>query len=230
MAWVALNCPQCSAPLPRVAIWRSVKCPSCGALITRTESLVLRDSFRQALLRARRNLSSGGDIQCGGETYLLMDQVGKGDVSQVYLARRIGILPFLATIKLSSAPKAAAHYAREAQVLRELQASQNGAASAYCFQHLPIIVAQGVVEGDGHKHALVMSYADGKFFSRFSGPTYTSISRPWLSRNKVNTPLYLLSACYLRSRSSVMPRTRFRVSLLGGNLSQRQKRLKLGVL
>ncbi len=162
MAWVALTCPQCAAPLPRVAIWRSVKCGSCGALIMRTESMVLRDSFRQALFRMRQRFGSlNSDIQCGGEGYHLIQLLGNGEVSQVYLAQRIGMMPFLATIKLSSSSAAARLYAREAEVLRELHAAQNGAASAYGFQHLPSIVSQGVVEGGSGRHALVMRHANG---------------------------------------------------------------------
>src|SRR5262245_56282487 len=117
MPWVALNCPQCSAPLPRVAIWRAVKCPSCGALITKTESIVRRDWFRQALRRAHQT----GDIQCAGEQYLLLELLGTGEISEVYLARRVTAIPYLATIKLSSSPSAVTRYAREAEVLRELQ-------------------------------------------------------------------------------------------------------------
>jgi len=162
MAWVALNCPQCSAPLPRVAIWRSVKCPSCGALITRTESVVTRDSFRQALARARQSYGSpGGDVQCGGEGYHLVQLLGGGEVSQVYLAKRIGGLPFLATLKLSTSPAAATQYAREAQVLQELQAAQNGGGSAYFAKNFPVVVAQGAVEGDGVRHFLAMRHAHG---------------------------------------------------------------------
>jgi serine/threonine protein kinase len=163
MAWVALNCPQCSAPLPRVAIWRSVKCASCGALITRTGALVSRDTFRQALNRARQGFGAtvGGDFQCGGESYRLVQHLGDGEISHVYLAQRVGAFPFLATVKISSAPGAASQYAREAQVLRELQSAESGAASAYCLQHLPVVVAQGVVPGDGNKHAIVMRYPNG---------------------------------------------------------------------
>lgn len=163
MAWVALNCPQCSAPLPRVAIWRSVKCASCGALITRTGAMVNRDTFRQALNRARQNYGAvvGGDLECGGDSYRLMQHLGDGEISQVYLAQRLGTIPFLATVKLSTAPDAAARYAREAEVLHELQSAENGAASAYCLQHLPVVVAHGVVPRDGNKHAIVMRYPNG---------------------------------------------------------------------
>ena len=122
----------------------------------------MRDSFRQALVRARQGSdTSGGDLQCGGENYHLMQLVDTGEVSQVYLARRIGVQPFLAIIKLSSASAAAARYAREAEVLRELHASQNGSASDYALQRLPEVIAHGAVEGAVSKHALVLRYPIG---------------------------------------------------------------------
>jgi len=161
MAWVALNCPQCSAPLPRVALWRSVKCGSCGALITRAESLVTRDSFRQALNRARQDTAGLDGIVCGGARYHLMQELGVGQVSQVYFARRISPLPLLATVKLSSAPAAAALYAREAQVARELQALDGGGVGAYFSRLLPEVIAQGVVEGPGSRQGLVLRHPTG---------------------------------------------------------------------
>jgi len=142
-----------------VAIWRSVKCDSCGALITKTESVVMRDSFRKALLRARQDSAAlSGGIQCGGENYHLLQLLGSGEISQVYLAQRIGTLPLLATIKLSSAPVAEARYAREAQALRELHAQQD---NVFFSQRLPSVVAQGVVEGNGTQHALVLRHPNG---------------------------------------------------------------------
>jgi len=163
MAWVAVNCPQCSAPLPRVAIWRSVKCPSCGALITRTEEMVMRDDFRKALQRARGGAAfSGGDIECCGARYQLMQLLGSGEISKVYAARRVGLLPFLATIKFSSAADAMARYAREAQVLRELQTVQSDGAGAYFSQLLPELVAAGAVEGGSPAQwALVLRQPNG---------------------------------------------------------------------
>lgn len=162
MAWVALSCPQCSAPLPRVALWRSVKCASCGSLITKTESVVMRDTFRKALERSRRaDAGSGQSIECGGQGYRLMQDLGDGDISQVYLARRMGTLPFLATIKLSSAPTAAASYARESRVLRELHGSLDGAAGTGFSQLLPEVVAEGIVDGIAGRHAMVLRHPNG---------------------------------------------------------------------
>lgn len=162
MAWVALSCPQCSAPLPRVALWRSVTCGSCGSLITKTESVVKRETFRKALARARQgDFVSGERIECGGQGYELMQGLGSGETSQVYLARRVGAFPFLAVIKLSSAPSAAARFAQEAQVLRGLHDSADGAAGAFFSQLLPEVVAQGFVEGGRGGHALVLRHPNG---------------------------------------------------------------------
>lgn len=162
MAWVAISCPQCGAPLPRVAIWRAVKCGSCSSLITRTESVVTRDTFRQALARAGQGASSSSRvIQCGGQRYDLIQTLGRGEVSEVYLAQRLGPLPYLATVKLSSASSAAKRYAREAEVLRELQALGGDGAGAYFSQRLPEIVTEGVVEGNMAQHALVLRHPNG---------------------------------------------------------------------
>lgn len=160
MAWAAITCPQCSAPLPRVALWRAVKCSACGSLINRTESIVKRDTFRQALIRAREGTSLGHGVECGGERYHLMETLGRGEISEVYLAQKIGALPFLATIKLSTSPAAAKLYAQEALVLRELQAL-SGPAGAYFSMHLPLVMAQGAVDGSNSRQALVLQHANG---------------------------------------------------------------------
>jgi serine/threonine protein kinase len=161
MAWIAVSCPQCGTPLPRVALWRSVKCESCGSLITKTESFVTRDSFRQALNRARQNSAGLDAMLCGGHRYHLMQLLGVGEISQVYLARRIDSLPFLATIKFSSALAAAAIYAREAQILRELQALDADGSGAYFSRLMPEVISQGAVEGGHGKQALVLRHPSG---------------------------------------------------------------------
>jgi serine/threonine protein kinase len=161
MAWVAVSCPQCGTPLPRVALWRSVKCSSCGSLITKTDSVVTRDSFHQALKRARQGSAVLDALLCGGHRYHLMQMLGVGEISQVHLARRIDSLPILATIKLSSAPAAAALYSREAQVLRELQALDADGVGAYFSRLIPEVISQGVVEGNDGRQALVLRHPSG---------------------------------------------------------------------
>jgi len=87
--------------------------------------------------------------------------LGVGEISQVYLARRIDSLPFLATIKLSAAPAAAALYLREAQVLRELQALDGEGAGAYFLRLIPEVISQGAVEGNDGRQALVLRHPSG---------------------------------------------------------------------
>jgi serine/threonine protein kinase len=166
MTWIAINCPQCSAPLPRQAIWRTVKCPYCGAVVTKTESVVQRDTFRQALLRSRQDTAATGQsVLCGGQNYRLQEVLGTGELSKVYAALRTGPQPLLATVKLSSAPQAAARYAREALALRQLQALQSVGA-AYFGQRIPQVLSLGAVEtgrdgGQAGAYALVLRHPTG---------------------------------------------------------------------
>ena len=162
MAWVALNCPQCSAPLPRVALWRSVKCAACGAVVMRDEQLVRRDTFRQALRRAREESAAGAgsEIVCGSGSYTLLQKLGTGADSDVYLARRLGALPLLVTLKLSSSAAAAAHQAREAENLAALHAVDGGAA-LYAALRLPEVLGIGLLTDGSGRHALVLRHPIG---------------------------------------------------------------------
>jgi serine/threonine protein kinase len=166
MTWIAINCPQCSAPLPRQAIWRTVTCTHCGVVVTKAESVVMRDTFRQALLRSRQDIAATGQsVVCAGQDYRLQGALGVGEISKVYAALRTGPQPLLATIKLSSAPQAAARYAREALALRQLQSLQSVGA-AYFGQRIPQVLAQGAVEngqdgGQAATQALVLRHPTG---------------------------------------------------------------------
>jgi serine/threonine protein kinase len=159
--WIALTCPQCGSPLPRVALWRSVKCAACGSLITRTEAVVTRDSFRQAFNRARQGSAGLDAVLCGGTRYHLMQTLGVGEISHVYLARRIDSLPLLVTLKLSSSSTAGELYAREAQVAQELQHLDSDGTGPYYSRLLPEVVAQGAVTGSHGQQALVLRHPTG---------------------------------------------------------------------
>ncbi|WAC20039.1 hypothetical protein OVA24_01430 [Luteolibacter sp. SL250] len=162
MALTALICPQCSSPLPRVALWRSVKCPACGSLLTKTESAVERATFREALKRAKESaIHPGTTVSCAGQRYRLLELLGKGDGSEVHLARSGGVFPFLATLKISLNQKAKDRHEKEAAVLGELLAPLQGAASLYAARCLPEVIAHGKVEGDGQRHALVLKHPYG---------------------------------------------------------------------
>lgn len=162
MTWIALTCPQCGSPLPRVALWRTVKCGACGALVVKAgESLVTRDAFRQALLRASQDSAGLSAVVCGGDRYQLLQILGAGEISTVHLGRRIGSLPLLATIKLSSASTAAAQYAREAAIARDLQLLDPNGLGPFFSRLLPEVIARGGVEGDHGRQALVLRHPTG---------------------------------------------------------------------
>ena len=161
MVWIALTCPQCGAPLPRVALWRPVKCGACGALITKVESLVTRDAFRQALKRAGLYAAGLTVMECGGVRYQLLQVLGTGEISHVHLARRIGSLPLLTTIKLSSAPAAVSLYSHEAEVSRELQLLDLDGFGPYFSRLLPEVIAQGATDRNHGEQALVMRHPTG---------------------------------------------------------------------
>jgi len=113
------------------------------------------------LNRARHDSAGLDSVLCGEARYHLMQALGTGEISQVHFARRIGSLPYLATIKLSSAPAAAARYAREAEVARELQALGDNVTGAYFSRLLPEAIAQGVVEGNSARQGLVLRHPTG---------------------------------------------------------------------
>jgi len=162
MAWIALTCPQCGSPLPRVALWRAVKCGACGALVVRSEdSLLTRETFRQAFIRASQNSVGGRTVVCGGNSYQIIQVLGTGEISQVHLARRIGSLPLLATVKLSSISRAEVLYAHEAEVSRELQLLDRDGAGAYFSTLLPEVIAQGAVDRNHGEQALVLRHPTG---------------------------------------------------------------------
>jgi serine/threonine protein kinase len=91
----------------------------------------------------------------------LKERLGQGEVSEVYLAHRIGPMPFLTVIKLSSATHAAAAHAREAKILRELTALACSDSDAHFALLLPEVVTVGMVEGDTSRHALVLKAPNG---------------------------------------------------------------------
>jgi hypothetical protein len=113
LSLLALSCPQCSAPLPRAARWRTVNCSYCGATIMRSgEETVERESFRAALRRANANVDASGagagasaGAACGriltwrGARYRVLAPLATGEHSEVLLAERLGALPERVTLQ-----------------------------------------------------------------------------------------------------------------------------------
>lgn len=162
MAIEVLACPQCSAPLPRVALWRSVKCPSCGSLVTRSVRTVRRDGFAEALKRSRlaTEAPTGRQIACGSDRYALLELMDRGSAFEVHLARRLGPQPLLVMVKLALDASAADSLTREAENLRRLQAL-DGPAAVYAARRLPAVIACTPVDDGSGRRALVLRQPSG---------------------------------------------------------------------
>ncbi|QNK68659.1 lipopolysaccharide kinase InaA family protein [Variovorax sp. PAMC26660] len=162
LSLLALSCPQCSAPLPRAARWRTVNCSYCGATITRGEETVERESFRAALRRANADVAGGRILTWRESRYRVLAPLATGEHSEVLLAERLGALPERVTFKLARDSAANGVLAREGVVLQALQAL-SVAGAAYFTRRLPQPLGVGVAEGlgDGARQALVLRHPTG---------------------------------------------------------------------
>lgn len=165
LSLLALSCPQCSAPLPRAARWRTVNCSYCGATIARGEETVERESFRAALRRADAadGAASGRVLHWRGARWRVLAPLATGEHGEVLLAQRLGAVPERVTVKLAHDDRAAvAALRREAAVLDALQALAIPGA-AYFTRRLPQPVGIGIAEGpaEGAREALVLRHPPG---------------------------------------------------------------------
>jgi hypothetical protein len=139
LSLLALSCPQCSAPLPRAARWRTVNCSYCGATITRGEETVERESFRAALRRANAAVAGGRIVQWRGARYRVLAPLGTGEHSEVLLAERLGAVPERVTLKLARDSAANDVLLREGAVLQACKPVGSGRR----LLHAPAAAAAG---------------------------------------------------------------------------------------
>lgn len=137
---VCLICPQCGAPLPRQALWRTVTCVYCTADVTRSEDVVHASRFRDAYQRAIA--APAPTIGCGHRQYRAIAQLGAGAHAKVVLADRVGALTERVVLKIAHADVPHDHLTREKDVLDQLQAG-TAPGSAYFSKRLPQAVALG---------------------------------------------------------------------------------------
>ncbi|MES2188389.1 MAG: protein kinase family protein [Pseudomonadota bacterium] len=160
---IALLCPQCAAPLPRAARWRTVECSYCGATLMRGEETVRRADFRAAWQRAQAVPAGGGRLlEWRGARYTVRVTLGQGEHSEVLLAERLGPLPERVTLKLARGGASRGMLAREHEVLQALQALQ-GPGTAYFTRRLPQPIGTGLAQGlaDGARDALLLRHPPG---------------------------------------------------------------------
>ncbi|MDP9900053.1 lipopolysaccharide kinase InaA family protein [Variovorax ginsengisoli] len=158
----AVLCPQCAAPLPRAARWRTVQCAYCGATVMRGEERVERKDFRNAWLRAEAEAASGQAYRWRQANYLVKALVGKGPHCDVLLAERLGAVHERVTMKIARDAGHRDALAQELQVLSALQAIQAPGA-AYYTRRLPQPVGAGRADGGAGdlRDALVLRHPAG---------------------------------------------------------------------
>jgi serine/threonine protein kinase len=139
-----LNCPQCAAPLPRQALWKSAQCSYCGVLVSKTETTVLRESFRGALQRQRANGSSGSNtLRCNGQTFAIKETLlTSADGSRFLLGQRVGAAPIQVLLKLGEKTKFKPLFLLEAQNLAHFHSVQS-AVGGYYSRLIPNVVEMG---------------------------------------------------------------------------------------
>lgn len=162
----ALVCPQCAAPLPRSARWRTVQCPYCDATITRGEQVVQRADFHAAWLRARADAADGQVFDWQGARYRVLAPLGHGRDHEVLLARRLGAAPERVTVKLAHVAGHADALRQEFEVLRALQQLQ-GPGAAYFTRRLPQAIGVGAATtpAGGSHDALLLRHPPGHWGS-----------------------------------------------------------------
>lgn len=163
MPFVSLMCPQCAAPLPRAAYWRTVTCSYCGATVSRGAETIRAASFHEAWLRVHQAVDLPARMVSVGERqYGLLAGLGGGESSQVFLAQRVHPFGERVTLKLARTDGATAVLQQEAETVRQLQGLKT-AGSAYFSQRLPQLVASGTAR-DGtspERHALALRHPTG---------------------------------------------------------------------
>ena len=163
MTFTALTCPQCAAPLPRAAYWRTVTCVYCGATVTRNAETVRADDFHRAFVRVHSSSDQPARIVAVGDRrYAVMGTLGAGATSQVLLARRRHPFAERVTLKISHAEGRSNRLQREAEVLAALQTLTTPGA-AYFSQRLPQVVHFGLTQNGGEpdRQALVLRAPTG---------------------------------------------------------------------
>lgn len=165
MPFITLTCPQCSAPLPRQAHWRTVTCPYCHTSVSRSEEVVQAAWFREASQRVLAALDTPAQTaQVGSLRLGIVQPLGRGAHADVYLAQRISALPERVILKLARPDVADsdAAMARAAQALDALQHS-DAAGAPYFTQRLPQTVVRGTARSNffSERPALVLRAAPG---------------------------------------------------------------------
>lgn len=152
---IALTCPQCGASLPRSARWRMVNCPFCDSVVTRGERVLQRKEFHDTWKRIHESIVGGThQVRVGTSRFEVLAQLGAGETSEVFLARRLDPLPERVILKLARPDSPHGRLATEFDMLRRWQGIE-GPGAAYYSQRIPQAAMLGKCTATG-REALVL--------------------------------------------------------------------------
>jgi hypothetical protein len=164
MAERALKCPQCNAPLPAGRFARSVLCPFCGTTVLLDEEAVPVARFRQAFEAWNAPESHGFTswVSFGGSHWATGEIVARGEVSDVYAARRARWPTERALLKVLRDRRYAPAFEHEWEVLTALQDSAAAAGGSFAGRlPQPILHGDMTAGAPAGARAMLLSWADG---------------------------------------------------------------------
>src|SRR5437899_11708221 len=131
MAERVLKCPVCSGPLSPSRFARSVVCSYCGATVQLDEATVSAARFRDALRAWDDPARHRGSLWIGDGHWALEVLLARGEISDVHAARRARWPTERVVLKVLRDRRAAALFAHEWEILRELHRSEASGADHF---------------------------------------------------------------------------------------------------
>ncbi len=138
-----------------------VTCNYCHSVVTKSEDVVQRIWFQQANLRAQEratHLTHGQVLSLDGVPYEILSSLGKGSGVDVYLFKRVCLLPELVTVKLALTPDKAQALEAEADNLTALSRF-NSSDAAYFSCQLPELI--GLSQSEHGQRVLLLRHPCG---------------------------------------------------------------------
>ena len=159
MAERMLKCPNCQAPLAPSRLARQTVCNFCGATVLIDEAAVPTARFREALAQWNSPERSGFAQwwTVGGAHWAPIEQVGRGDISDVYRAQRARFPSETTLLKVVRDEADAKVLLREWTTLQALQTSPTSGAETLSLR-IPSPIVQGRVTSGAHEGAQAAVY------------------------------------------------------------------------
>ncbi len=162
MAFFALTCPSCGAPLPPSARRVTVICAYCQATVAWEQSLVKSAKYREALRQAASAPGGPSTLTVSGVVYRVFGAVACGESSDVYWAERVRRPVERVLIKVLREERDDDLWQREERALLRL-ANSNALGAEYFGTLVPrtTLAGEGNTSEASPRKARVLRFASG---------------------------------------------------------------------